>query len=115
MLIAADGHCKLTDFGLSKIEIREVENTSVALNRDKHTIKRNTTLLPELRTERVIGTPDYLAPELLLGIAHTNAVDWWALGCCIYEFLVGVPPFSAATPELIFREILSMRMIFVQF
>ncbi|KAJ3338968.1 hypothetical protein HDU93_008867 [Gonapodya sp. JEL0774] len=59
-----------------------------------------------------IGTPDYLAPELLLGLGHDAAVDYWSLGCCLYEFLVGVPPFSDETPELIFRNILECSITF---
>jgi len=55
---------------------------------------------------RLLGTPDYLAPELLLRAGHSSKVDWWALGVCLYEFLVGVPPFSAATPEEVFHNIL---------
>lgn len=35
------------------------------------------------------------------------AVDWWALGVCLYEFLIGVPPFSDTTPELVFDNILN--------
>ncbi|TPX39165.1 hypothetical protein SeMB42_g06430 [Synchytrium endobioticum] len=55
----------------------------------------------------LLGTPDYLAPELLLGLGHGSAVDWWALGICIFEWLVGIPPFSDASPEGIFRNILN--------
>ena len=50
---------------------------------------------------RILGTPDYLAPELLLHNPHSNAVDWWGLGICLYEFMVGVPPFSDETAELV--------------
>ena len=53
-----------------------------------------------------MGTPDYLAPELLLGTGHGPEVDWWALGCILYEFIAGVPPFNADTPEEIFDNIL---------
>ncbi len=61
------------------------------------------------RTRRhVFGTPDYLSPELLLGEAgHNESVDWWALGVCLYEFLVGITPFADQTPELIFENILN--------
>ncbi|XP_066243657.1 serine/threonine-protein kinase greatwall isoform X3 [Saccopteryx leptura] len=48
---------------------------------------------------RILGTPDYLAPELLLGRAHGPAVDWWALGVCLFEFLTGIPPFNDETPQ----------------
>ncbi|KAJ8396816.1 hypothetical protein AAFF_G00014150 [Aldrovandia affinis] len=53
------------------------------------------------------GTPDYLAPELLLGKPHDFMVDWWALGVCFFEFLTGVPPFNDETPQLVFQNILN--------
>ncbi|KAM6215007.1 serine/threonine-protein kinase greatwall isoform 4-T4 [Rhynchocyon petersi] len=60
---------------------------------------------------RILGTPDYLAPELLLGKAHGfltsgPAVDWWALGVCFFEFLTGIPPFNDETPQQVFQNIL---------
>ncbi|KAK0136167.1 Serine/threonine-protein kinase greatwall [Merluccius polli] len=56
---------------------------------------------------QILGTPDYLAPELLLGTPHDFAVDWWALGVCLFEFLTGVPPFNDETPQLVFQNILN--------
>ncbi|XP_029102307.1 serine/threonine-protein kinase greatwall [Scleropages formosus] len=55
----------------------------------------------------ILGTPDYLAPELLLGKFHDFMVDWWALGVCLFEFLTGVPPFNDETPQLVFQNILN--------
>ncbi|XP_017560793.1 serine/threonine-protein kinase greatwall isoform X1 [Pygocentrus nattereri] len=62
----------------------------------------------------ILGTPDYLAPELLLGKHHVAGtlecdfmVDWWALGVCLFEFLTGVPPFNDETPQLVFQNILN--------
>ncbi|CAG0884483.1 unnamed protein product [Cyprideis torosa] len=52
------------------------------------------------------GTPDYLAPELILHQRHDCGVDWWALGVCLYEFLVGFPPFTDETAEKVFANIL---------
>ena len=60
---------------------------------------------------RFVGTPDYLAPESILGIGMDDfAVDWWALGVILYEFLYGVPPFHDETPEKVFDNILSRRI-----
>lgn len=56
--------------------------------------------------QRILGTPDYLAPELLLKKGHNYAVDWWALGCCLYEFVTGIPPFNDSSPQLVFKNIL---------
>lgn len=39
------------------------------------------------------GTPEYLAPELLLGHGYTKTVDWWTLGVLLYEMMTGLPPF----------------------
>lgn len=50
--------------------------------------------------ERAVGTPDYLAPELLLGIGHGPEVDWWSLGAVLYQFVTGTPPFAGRTPEV---------------
>ncbi|KAJ8670480.1 hypothetical protein QAD02_001739 [Eretmocerus hayati] len=57
--------------------------------------------------DRILGTPDYLAPELLLRQGHGPAVDWWALGVCLFEFCTGVPPFNDETPQAVFDNILS--------
>ncbi|XP_062900337.1 serine/threonine-protein kinase greatwall isoform X1 [Mobula hypostoma] len=57
--------------------------------------------------DRILGTPDYLAPELLLRMPHGPAVDWWALGVCLYEFLTGIPPFNDETPQQVFQNILN--------
>ncbi|XP_043254931.1 serine/threonine-protein kinase greatwall [Colletes gigas] len=57
--------------------------------------------------DRILGTPDYLAPELLLKQSHGHAVDWWALGVCLFEFCTGVPPFNDETPQAVFANILA--------
>ncbi|XP_067002302.1 serine/threonine-protein kinase greatwall isoform X2 [Anabrus simplex] len=56
--------------------------------------------------QRILGTPDYLAPELLLYQEHGPAVDWWALGVCLFEFMTGIPPFNDETPQAVFNNIL---------
>lgn len=59
----------------------------------------------------MVGTPDYLAPEVILGTGHDQGVDWWALGVICYEFLTGVPPFNDTTPERIFARILDRAIV----
>ena len=60
---------------------------------------------------RFVGTPDYLSPESILGIGTDDkAVDWWALGVVLYEFLYGVPPFHAESPEKVFDNVISRRI-----
>eukprot|EP01133_Synstelium_polycarpum_P014082 gene14082-16599_t len=125
MLIDSKGHIKLTDFGLSKIGIIDDSTQQppspttspipMALNTAHHAVMpalppldssypRKATL--KKKTKKVVGTPDYLSPEILLGTGHGTPVDWWALGIILYEFLTGAPPFNDDTPELIFEHIL---------
>jgi serine/threonine-protein kinase RIM15 len=60
---------------------------------------------------KFVGTPDYLAPESILGIGTDDkAVDWWALGVVLYEFIYGVPPFHAESPEKVFDNVISRRI-----
>ncbi|KAI7898111.1 uncharacterized protein BX663DRAFT_462531 [Cokeromyces recurvatus] len=61
-------------------------------------------------TRHAVGTPDYLAPESILGTGQDSMVDWWALGVICYEFLYGIPPFYADTPDKVFENILSRRI-----
>ncbi|CAF4533905.1 unnamed protein product [Rotaria sp. Silwood1] len=59
----------------------------------------------------VLGTPDYLSPEILMQDEnHTPAVDFWALGVCLFQFLVGVTPFSDDCPRAIISNILNYRI-----
>ena len=65
---------------------------------------------PEGRKMEVVGTPDYLAPEVLLGRGHGPASDLWSVGIVLYELLTGAPPFNDSCVESIFRNILEGRI-----
>lgn len=52
-----------------------------------------------------VGTPDYIAPEVLKGEAHTFRLDFWSLGVIVFEFLTGALPFHDETPAKIFQNI----------
>ncbi|KAL8705227.1 MAG: hypothetical protein Q9201_001643 [Fulgogasparrea decipioides] len=65
---------------------------------------------PEDKNRRFVGTPDYLAPETINGLGQDEMSDWWSLGCILFEFLFGYPPFHALTPEKVFENILARRI-----
>jgi serine/threonine protein kinase len=84
VLIDSNGRLKLTDFGLSyQGLIHDLDDA-----------------------KGIVGTPDYIPPEILLGNSHSYPVDWWALGVLTYECLTGNPPFHADTESAIFDNIL---------
>jgi len=58
------------------------------------------------------GTPEYLAPEMVLGQGHDKTVDWWALGVLIYEMLIGVTPFFNRNKQMLFTKIKNSKVIF---
>ena len=65
---------------------------------------------PEDHNRRFVGTPDYLAPETINGLGQDEMSDWWSLGCILFEFLFGYPPFHADTPDKVFDNILARKI-----
>lgn len=89
ILIDYNGHIALCDFGLCKLNMTETETTNT-----------------------FCGTPEYLAPELLLGHGYTKTVDWWTLGVLLYEMLTGLPPFYDENTNEMYRKILQDELRF---
>ncbi|CAO3637524.1 unnamed protein product [Cunninghamella blakesleeana] len=89
ILIDYNGHIALCDFGLCKLNMTDKE-----------------------RTNTFCGTPEYLAPELLLGQGYTKNVDWWTLGVLLYEMLTGLPPFYDENTNEMYRKILQDKLVF---
>ena len=81
LLFGADGYLKICDFGFAKI-IAD-------------------------RSWTICGTPEYLAPEIILSKGHSTAVDWWAFGVLVFEMLVGHAPFRAEDPMEIYQQIVT--------
>ncbi|KAI9883206.1 MAG: hypothetical protein M1823_005032 [Watsoniomyces obsoletus] len=81
LLLDAEGHIKLVDFGFAR---NVAKGSSYSL----------------------CGTPEYLAPETIESKGHNTAVDWWAFGILLYEFLVGQPPFWDQSPVKMYEKIL---------
>ncbi|KAH8199558.1 hypothetical protein TruAng_006255 [Truncatella angustata] len=66
---------------------------------------------PDDTNRRFVGTPDYLAPETIKGDRQDETSDWWSVGCILFEFLYGIPPFNAGTAELVFENILARKIM----
>ncbi|KAI1828158.1 hypothetical protein F4861DRAFT_548527 [Xylaria intraflava] len=65
---------------------------------------------PQDTNRRFVGTPDYLAPETISGGLQDQSSDWWSVGCIMFEFLYGFPPFHASEAEQVFENILARKI-----
>ena len=86
LLLDLNGYLKLTDFGFAKCV--------------------------DGRTYTFCGTPEYLAPEILMQKGHGKAVDYWCLGILIYEMMVGIDPFCDDDPMAVYQNILRGKIKF---
>ncbi|KAI0646275.1 Pkinase-domain-containing protein [Trametes meyenii] len=89
ILLDYTGHIALCDFGLCKLNMSETEKTNT-----------------------FCGTPEYIAPELLMNQGYTKTVDWWTLGVLLYEMMTGLPPFYDEDVNIMYQRILSDPLLF---
>lgn len=88
LLLDKSGYVILTDFGLCKENMK-----------------------PSDTTETFCGTPEYLAPEILLKKPYDRTVDWWCLGSVLFEMLIGLPPFYSRDRNVMYERILHQRLV----
>ena len=88
VLMDRDGYCKLTDFGLAKF------------------------LKDSDLTKTFCGTPEYLAPEVILDKGCNRPVDWWSLGILVYEMIYGIPPFYSTNVQKMYKNIVMNELKF---
>ncbi len=89
ILLDYTGHIALCDFGLCKLNMKD-----------------------GAKTNTFCGTPEYLAPELILGQPYTKSVDWWTLGILLFEMLTGLPPFYDENVNDMYHKIVNMELTF---
>jgi serine/threonine-protein kinase len=86
ILLDAQGHAFLSDFGITKV----LADSRAAAQQTAHT-----------KTGLVLGTPQYMAPELIMGLPYDGRVDQYALAIMVHEMVSGSLPITGPTPAAI--------------
>jgi serine/threonine protein kinase len=122
VLLDADGHVKLTDFGLSKSFqsqpapfLEQYQKLMAEKKGDEPELQRRERGHGEWKQRNkkmaysTVGTPDYIAPEVFAQQGYGQECDWWSLGVIMFECLVGYPPFYAEDPMSTCRQIINWK------
>jgi len=111
ILLDRDGHVKLTDFGLCKAFTQDSNPYQHSANTGEPSPRHDDFKMKSRRTKSVVGTPDYIAPEVFMQNeeGYGKECDWWSLGVIMYECLVGYPPFATNDPSKTARKVVNWR------
>lgn len=111
LLFDARGHIKLTDLGLST-KMRGYDSSTLKKLKSSYKSSKSGSSSKKKKHRKIfstVGTPDYIAPEVLEKDGYGKEVDWWSVGVIMYECLVGYTPFYADDPLETCRKILGWR------
>lgn len=103
--------CAIEALHSHDIAYRDLKPENVLLDKGGHIVLADMGFAKQVfsKTFTMCGTPEYLAPETILGLGHDKRVDFWALGILLYEFLVGVPPFYHEDPYQVYDMIMTTK------
>ncbi|KAJ2787773.1 serine/threonine protein kinase, AGC [Coemansia interrupta] len=115
ILLHETGHIMLTDFDLSKQSDPPGRPDVLKGSSFFYSLPSIDTraCTAGLRTNSFVGTEEYIAPEVIKGVGHSSAVDWWTLGILIFEMLFGSTPFKGSNRNATFRNILKSDIVFL--
>ena len=131
VLIDANGHVKLSDFGLSKkldlklIDNNDLKNNYNNMNNNNYRggAKNNLSYAQQFSQFKsmknskkrrafafsTVGTPDYIAPEVIRQKGYGQEIDWWSLGVIMFEMMIGYPPFFSESSTETCKKILDWK------
>ena len=132
VLIDADGHIKLSDFGLTKKldiklidnnlqnELRNFGNTNYGTNSNSRfknlSYAQQFSQFKSMKSKKrrafaysTVGTPDYIAPEVIRQKGYGQEIDWWSLGVIMFEMMIGYPPFFSESSTETCKKILDWK------
>nr|AML76674.1 putative LOV domain-containing protein [Limnanthes douglasii] len=116
ILLQKDGHIVLTDFDLSFITscTPQIIVHPVPKKRRRSWNQPPPTFVAEpiTKSNSFVGTEEYIAPEIITGVGHSSAIDWWTLGILLYEMLFGRTPFRGKNRQKTFANILHKDLSF---